>query len=482
MTTVAENRSHLDDLLNEVDGHLIAMLDFTIDGIGKATNALISGDVEAADRLIMADDQVDLLSVDVEEICLQTLVTQHPVATDLRVIVAALHMNTDIERSADLCSNIGKAVGRLQGVRLPDRLGELIVEMADQATILFERARTAYVQRDVGLASSIDELDDILDDLHYNYVGAVLLAAGKGEILPEQAVQLALVGRFYERIGDHAENLGARMQYMISGWRPEASGAERARASAPADHAETVRSRGLAVIEASAEERRIDAIRRDFVANVGHELKTPIGAITLLAETLADELEPDSRTRLTKRLTTEAERVEHIIDDLLELSRLEDETSFNLEEVSVDQVVSEAVDQVHAFAFQRRVEITVSGLPTSLTVRGDRRQLVRALANLLDNAARYSAPDSAVLVRVTQVGEKIQVAVKDDAEGIPRAELERIFERFYRVDRARSRETGGTGLGLAIVRHVADNHGGRVFVESKLGTGSTFTLELPLDG
>jgi len=480
MVTMAENRSHLDAMLSTIDGSILSMIDFVIDGVPKVTTALLEGNVADADAIIVGDDEVDLLSVEVEDVCLETLVTQQPVATDLRVIVAALHMNTDIERSADLVANIAKAVGRLQGANLPRRIAELTVEMSDQAVILFERARLAYATRDDELAATIDELDDILDDLHYNFVGAVLTAAGTGEILPEQAVQLAIVGRFYERIGDHAENLGERLQYMVTGWRAEATGAARARETEAPDRRELVRSRGLAVIEAAAEERRIDAIRRDFVANVSHELKTPVGAIALLAETLSSELDTDARERLTGRLTAETERVERIIDDLLELSRLEDPDSFKLEEVPIDQVVTEAVDQVHTFAFQHRVELSVSGLPTTAVINGDHRQLVRALANLIDNAVRYSDPGSAVLVSVSELGESVHVAVKDEADGIPRAELERIFERFYRVDRARSRATGGTGLGLAIVRHVADNHQGRVFVESKLGTGSTFTLELPL--
>ena len=479
MAAVAENRSHLDALLASIDGSIVAMIDFVIEGIPRVTTALLEGNVVAADAIIVGDDEVDLLSVEVEDVCLETLVTQQPVATDLRVIVAALHMNTDIERSADLVANIAKAVGRLQGSHLPPRVAELTVEMRDQAVILFERARLAYVTRDDELAATIDELDDILDDLHYHFVAAVLNSAASGEILPEQAVQLAIVGRFYERIGDHAENLGERLQYMITGWRAEATGADRARVTDPPDRREQVRSRGLAVIEAAAEERRIDAIRRDFVANVSHELKTPVGAIALLAETLSTELDSETRERLTGRLTAETDRVERIIDDLLELSRLEDPESFRLEEVPIDQIVTEAVDQVHTFAFQRRVELSVSGLPTTVIISGDHRQLVRALANLIDNAVRYSEQDSSVLVSVSELGGTVHIAVRDEAEGIPRAELERIFERFYRVDRARSRATGGTGLGLAIVRHVADNHHGRVFVESKLGMGSTFTLELP---
>jgi two-component system sensor histidine kinase SenX3 len=307
----------------------------------------------------------------------------------------------------------------------------------------------------------------------------VISESRHGELQPHQTLQLALIGRFYERIGDHAENMGERIRYIVDGWTPERAGADRARARAEnAADGLPSSSRGLAVIDSVSEARRIDATRRDFVANVSHELKTPIGAIALLAETLADADEGDDRERLTRHLNREVKRVESIIDDLLELTRLEEFDS-DVARLAVDDVVHEAVDVARGLADARGIEIAVVGAPSGAEIDGEKRQLVRALVNLIDNAVRYSDPESRVTVAIDPLPAAVDIQVSDAGRGIARPELERIFERFYRVDRARSRETGGTGLGLSIVRHVADNHGGRVLVESKLGDGSTFTLQLP---
>jgi two-component system sensor histidine kinase SenX3 len=235
----------------------------------------------------------------------------------------------------------------------------------------------------------------------------------------------------------------------------------------------------LVVVEDTSERRRLENVRRDFVANISHELKTPVGALALLAETLLDEDEPDVVKRLAERLANEAFRVGNTIDDLLELSRLEVATGLANDKVPVAHFVGDAADRVRPAAEQRGISIEVGGMPARLTVVGDRRQLVSAVTNLLDNAVKYSEPGSSVDVAARTDGAWVDVTVGDRGIGIPRRDLERIFERFYRVDRARSRETGGTGLGLAIVRHVASNHRGEVRVESREGVGSTFTLRLP---
>jgi two-component system sensor histidine kinase SenX3 len=235
----------------------------------------------------------------------------------------------------------------------------------------------------------------------------------------------------------------------------------------------------LVIVEDTSERRRLENVRRDFVANISHELKTPVGALALLAETLLDEHDPDVARRLAERLANEAFRVARTIDDLLELSRLEVAAAPATEQLPVATFVSEAVDRVEPAAEQRGIEFAVEEAPTRLTVIGERRQLVSAVTNLLDNAVKYSEPGSTVEVRARTDGTWVDVTVRDHGIGIPRRDLERIFERFYRVDRARSRETGGTGLGLAIVRHVASNHRGEVRVESREGVGSTFTLRLP---
>ena len=480
-------RTQLDERLQLIRTQLLAMLEIVGSRVEEVTAALLERDVAKADALIIGDDEIDLMSQQVEDLCIDTLIREQPVASDLRAIVAALHMNSDIERSGDLTTNIAKAVGRLQGSHMDDRIRDLIIRMGDEAKMLCERSAEAYLNLDADLAATIDELDDVLDDLHRSYIQAVINGATHGELLPQQSLQLALIGRFYERIGDHAENLGERIRYIIDGWTPERAGADRARARAAGDgkslpgttdEAETARSRGLAVIDTIAEERRIDATRRDFVANVSHELKTPIGAIALLAETLADAGPDDDRDRLTRHLTREVKRVGDIIDDLLELTRLEEfdpETS----DIAIDEIVNESVDIARGLADAHGVELAVIGVPSGLEMKGERRQLVRALVNLIDNAVRYSDSDMQVTIKVDQLQSGPEISVTDSGVGIPRPELERIFERFYRVDRARSRDTGGTGLGLAIVRHVADNHGGRVVVESKVGEGSSFSLQLP---
>ena len=318
----------------------------------------------------------------------------------------------------------------------------------------------------------------------------------------------------------------------------------------------------IATIDDISERRRLEMVRRDFVANVSHELKTPMGALGLLAETLVVEPDADVAKRLANRIHTEAFRVSRIIDDLLDLSRIEAEAAPPREPVLINLVMAEAIERVRAAADQRGIAIVLYEPSPPVAVIGDRRQLVSALHALLENAVTYSydnstvtvsgticretlggepseiatdepsmvpnngsvvgtlshhpastgapgqaagtdaglpAPASPVFVpgairppgmidpsvagegsRAANERETVRVSVADHGLGIPSRDLERIFERFYRVDHGRSRNTGGTGLGLSIVRHVANNHQGRVDVESREGEGSTFTLVLPL--
>lgn len=477
---MTEIRSQLESRLQAIEEDLLAMNEMVAVRIGEVTSALLEGDVGTADALITADDDIDLISLRIEEGCIDVLVREQPVASDLRFIVAAMHMNSDIERSGDLTTNIAKAVGRLQGSNIGDRVRELIALMASQAALLCRRSGEAFQARDQELAEAIDSLDDVLDDLHYEYIQTVIHEARHGDMDPQQSLQLALVGRFYERIGDHAENLGERVRYIVSGWLPEAQAAERAQARADAGEEREVTSRGMAMIDSIGEERRIDAIRQDFVANVSHELKTPIGAMTLLAEAIGSAKSDEDRERLTGMLQNESVRAQEIIDDLLELARLDEQNSV-FSTVQIEEVVGRALEKVNNLAAANGVSVATVGLPTSIQVAGNRRELVRALVNLLDNAVRYSERGQQVTMEVEQLPGAVDISVTDQGPGIPRPDLERIFERFYRVDRARSRETGGTGLGLAIVRHVTTNHRGRVLVESKVGEGSTFTMRLPTE-
>lgn len=242
----------------------------------------------------------------------------------------------------------------------------------------------------------------------------------------------------------------------------------------------------LAVIEDRSLQRRIDTVRRDFVANISHELKTPISALGLLAETIRDEPDAEVVKRLARRMVVEAERAGNTIDDLLELSSIEFGDDADFEPVSVLSAVGEAMARIGSAAEQAGVRIS-SDVPADLVVSGDRRQLVSAVFNLLDNSVKYSPEGTEVSVtgRAAPAGTppgvppEVRLVVSDTGVGIPRRDLDRVFERFYRVDRARSRGTGGTGLGLAIVRHVMSNHGGAVTAESTEGVGSVFTLIFP---
>jgi two-component system, OmpR family, sensor histidine kinase SenX3 len=229
-----------------------------------------------------------------------------------------------------------------------------------------------------------------------------------------------------------------------------------------------------------SESRRVESVRRDFVANVSHELKTPIGALGLLAETMAATDDARVVQQLADRVVREADRLSRIVDDLLDLSQIEAQEAPSRTPIPVRLLVSESVDLVQAAADLADVPIHITPDPPDIEVSCDRRQMRSALMNLLDNAIKYSGPREPVEVGARLEGDRIALVVRDHGIGIPTRDLERIFERFYRVDRARSRETGGTGLGLAIVRHVAQAHGGDVSVESREGEGSLFTLHVPI--
>jgi two-component system sensor histidine kinase SenX3 len=235
----------------------------------------------------------------------------------------------------------------------------------------------------------------------------------------------------------------------------------------------------VAFVRDVTEARRIESMRRDFVANVSHELRTPIGALAVLAETIGAGSESEVTARLAERMVNESERLARIVEDLLDLSIVEAQERAGREVVPLAALVGDAVDQVRWAAETAGISIDVSKVPTNLRVECDRRQVVSAIFNLLDNAVKYSEPGKPVEVSAELRGDRAAIVVRDRGIGIPSRDLERVFERFYRVDRARSRQTGGTGLGLAIVRHVAHNHGGEVTVVSHEGEGTTFTFFLP---
>ena len=233
------------------------------------------------------------------------------------------------------------------------------------------------------------------------------------------------------------------------------------------------------------EARRLEAVRRDFVANVSHELKTPIGAMLLLAEALNDAADdPEATKQFAERILHEAGRMSRLVKELLDLSRLQGgEPLPSLDVVRVCDIVSDATEPLQVRAAAAGIQLDI-GDTFDLAALGDRRQLVTALTNLIENAIAYSPSGSKVGIGARRNidasgAETLAISVTDEGVGIADLDQERVFERFYRVDTARSRATGGTGLGLAIVKHVMANHGGRVTLWSKAGVGSTFTLHVP---
>jgi two-component system sensor histidine kinase SenX3 len=237
----------------------------------------------------------------------------------------------------------------------------------------------------------------------------------------------------------------------------------------------------LLLAEDHTERVRLDEVRRDFIANISHELKTPIGAVGLLAEALVSASdEPEQVRRFAERLTLEAERLARITQEIIELSRLQAVDALaKPTRVSVDQVVFQAIDQNRVAAEASKIAI-IAGKASGATVLGEESLLVVALHNLIANAIQYSPSGSRIGIGVSVLGDAVEVAVTDQGVGIPEEERERVFERFFRVDPARSRNTGGSGLGLSIVKHVIQNHGGDIRVWSQPGKGSTFTIRLPL--
>lgn len=235
----------------------------------------------------------------------------------------------------------------------------------------------------------------------------------------------------------------------------------------------------MVTIEDITEQARLDQVRTDFVANVSHELKTPVGAISVLAETLEGETEDELVLRLSGRMVSECERMARTIDELLELSRIEMGGEMLVAPVKLRDVVQEARERALPMAEKKNIALNMDA-GDDVTVEGDFFQLVSAIGNLVDNAVKYSSEGSSVKVSVQRSNNEATVSVSDHGIGIPVDSADRIFERFYRIDRSRSRGTGGTGLGLAIVRHVATNHGGAVTVRSREGEGSTFVFQIPV--
>ena len=235
------------------------------------------------------------------------------------------------------------------------------------------------------------------------------------------------------------------------------------------------------LIQDESESQRLDATRRDFVSNISHELKTPIGGLSILGEAIYEAIDdPEALKNFAARIGTETKRLSKLVQEIINLSRVQDTDpleSANL--IELNDAITEAIDATKITAENRKIQIFFNYIEP-LHVLGDKSQLVTAIKNILDNAVNYSPENTMVSVELRKNEDIAEISIKDQGIGISEADLERIFERFYRVDPARSRETGGTGLGLSIVKHIITNHGGEISVWSTPGSGSTFTLQLPL--
>ena len=348
------------------------------------------------------------------------------------------------------------------------------------AGIVFERRR-----KESGASMTTDSLvvdsDDVLLEQAIDALGiGVVVASADGEIVFENAIAGGPTGALHsdvlveEAIEIHVR---AALEGQTRRQTIELFGPPRRVVSVSA--VPLADGGAVAIVEDVTERSRLDAVRTDFVANISHELKTPVGALSVLAEALVDEDQPEVVQRLADKMVHEAIRAGRTIDDLLELSRIELGGEAVKDVVLGSMVVDESVSRARSLAERAGIELHVEPSSDRIRMLGDRRQLVSALGNLVENAVKYSDPNSRVEVLARSDGRWVELSVRDFGVGIPQKDLDRIFERFYRVDRARSRETGGTGLGLAIVRHVATNHGGDVQVTSVEGEGSTFTLRVP---
>jgi two-component system sensor histidine kinase SenX3 len=235
------------------------------------------------------------------------------------------------------------------------------------------------------------------------------------------------------------------------------------------------------LIQDESESQRLDATRRDFVSNISHELKTPIGGLSILGEAILEAInDPEALRNFAARIGTETKRLSKLVQEIINLSRVQDTNPLegsNL--IELNDVITEAIDSTKITAENRNIQILFQNCE-ELFVIGEKTQLVTAVKNILDNAINYSPESTMISVQLRKNEDIGEITIKDQGIGISESDLERIFERFYRVDPARSRETGGTGLGLSIVKHIITNHGGEISVWSTPGAGSTFTLQLPL--
>lgn len=323
-----------------------------------------------------------------------------------------------------------------------------------------------------------DQLESLMDALDLLPIGVVIVDAKFNRRLRNNAAAAMTGVRYVDILVDQA------VDEMLEQIKTTKSGERVLEAVAGTTRFFKIRGqemdhqRAIVTIEDITEKSRIDTVQTDFVANLSHELKTPIGAVAALADSLNGETETEVVWRLAERIVTESHRMSRIVDDLLDLSRVEFGGTDEWTEIDLGPVLVEVVSTNQHSAKRQGLGLSLTG-SAELIVRGDRSHLVSVFSNLVDNAIKYSEAGGIVLVESMIQGDEIVVNVTDHGIGIAERDQKRIFERFYRVDKARSRATGGTGLGLSIVRHIVLEHGGSIDVRSEEGIGSTFMVRLP---
>ncbi|HZD03078.1 MAG TPA: ATP-binding protein [Actinomycetes bacterium] len=410
--------------------------------------------------------------------------------TALLALAVALAVATTRALSNAL-SGLLRSVERLAGIALPgwrwtgtDDLDGLAAELNVMAPRLRDRLEELTEDRDRA-GQILDALDDgilLLDGAGRLLVANPTARAWFGlpdELRPGLPLRRVVSVRQIAELAEEATTKRAPVSGTVTVVLPEHRTLT-LRAFPLSDRGPTGRT--VVTLSDITQRRRLEVLRRDFVANASHELKTPVAALRALAETLESALpdDPEAARGFVVRIGREAERLDALVRDLLDLSRVE-RGALDIEPVDMVGLVKEVAESHADRAEERHIRLRTELQPGS-SVRGDGAQLSLMLSNLVDNALRYTAARGTVRIRLDSIDDKVILRVADTGEGIPASELPRVFERFYRVDKARARRTGGTGLGLAIVRHVAESHGGRVTVESKVGKGSAFTITLPVGG
>lgn len=366
---------------------------------------------------------------------------------------------------------IGIGVGWLLGWRQRDRSTARLVTHTAAAEPAEPRSTVERERRLLRIVEALPLGVFVFDDS-----GNEIFANGAAAKLVNDRLHQALIASTVaEVVVEAAEGVVAQQVLELYG----ASRTHLSIRGVPVDATVVGQAAVVVTVEDTTELRSADLLRRDFVANVSHELKTPIGAIGVLAETLLDVEDPEVAKRLAGRLQNESYRLATTIDDLLTLARIESGEQTQRAAVPVSELFAAVAGRVGFQSEEKRITLDFDIAPSDLALIGDRVQLVSGVGNLVDNAVKYSENGSTVTVSAVAEGDEVILTVADRGIGIPDADLERIFERFYRVDRGRSRDTGGTGLGLAIVRHVLLNHGGTIDVDSQEGVGTTFVASLP---